>query len=377
LFGQQTYTLKIRSRPGDKFAFDVSSSIKQKGQIVANGLPQPIDQSGTQARKGTLEILAAENDFPTAIRVTFASDSSNSGTLGGQAAPAFPLAGKTITLRRSQDGQVTNDLPQQPDDQTLAELDRMLDPDLSVYPTHPVAVGDEWNADSAALARQFQLGPDDKVSMKCRFRSVRNLDGHNVAEFALTGEVVKRDQGFIVTTTRLDGINLIDLANGQTLQTDVTGKMSSRGTKAGNGDGEIGKVSVDADGQLEMHQRVRTLASGANPPMAAAPAVENPLTRHIKALAGLYRGDELAVDVGGDAGHYTGTITRGDKTFPFTAHGDENKFSGSFQAAGASFDFTAILDGDTLTLTSDGNSYTMKRAAMPVTAAPPKNPLAE
>lgn len=372
----QTYTLRIRSRPGDKFAFDVSSSIKQKGQIVANGLPQPIDQAATQRRKGTMEILAVENNLPTAVRVTFTSDSSNGGTLGGQPAPQFPLAGKTVTVRRGQNGQVSNDLAQQVDEQTLGELDRMLDPDLSVYPNHPVAVGDEWDADTAALGRQFQLNPDDKVTLKCRFRAVQNLDGRDVAELALAGQVIKHDQGFILTTTHLDGVSLIDLATGETLQADMNGKMSSRGAKPGNGDGDVGKVVIDADGQLEMHLRVRGAGAGAAPPAADTPAVENPLARHAKTLAGSFKGDELSIDVMGDADHYTGTITRGEKSFPFTAHAEGNKLAGSFQAAGASFDFTATLDGETLTLSSDGNTYTMKRAATSVTA-PPKNPLAD
>lgn len=370
----QTFTLKIRSRPGDQFAFDVSSSIKQKGQIVSNGLSQPIDQSATQRRKGTMQVIAVENDLPTAIRVTFASDSSNKGTLGGQPAPPFPLAGKSVNLRRDKNGQVTNDLAEQPDDQTLAELQRMLDPDLSVYPNHPVAVGDEWEADSDALARQFQLNPGDKVTLKCRFRAVQNLDGHNVAELALNGEVVKHDQGFIVTTTRLDGVSLIDLASGETVRSDMTGKMSSRGTKAGNGDGDVGKVVIDASGELEMHQRVRPGGVGASPALADAAPAENPLARHMKTIAGSYKGDELAIEVNADEDRYTGTITRGEKSFPFTAHADGNKLAGSFRSAGASFDFVATLEGDTLTLSSDGNTYTMKRAAAPAKAAP-KNPL--
>lgn len=390
LFAAQSYTLKPRSQPGDKWAFDVSNSISQKGQVTVNGQPQPIDQSAMQRRKGVLEILSVADDMPTAVRVKYDLESKNSGTLAGQAAPPFALVGRTVTVRRSADGQVTNDLPEQPDEQSQAELARLLDPDLSVYPAHPVAVGDEWDADNAALARQFQLGPDDKVSMKCKLRGIQNLDGRQVADVGLSGQVIKHDQEFIVTTTHLEGQCEIDLATGQTLESDITGKMSSRGNKPANPSGG-GAVIVDAEGELKMQQRVTPIAL-AGAPVAAAPAppgadaaiaaapmpvVENPLARHATtSLAGLYKGDGLEVDFTGDPGHYTGTIKLRDKSFLLSAHGEGSTVAGTFDASGSSFKFTATLDGDTLTLVSDGNTYVMKRVSLPPAAPPPKNPLA-
>lgn len=389
LFAQQTYTLKPRSQAGDRWAFDVTSSINQKGTVTANGQPEPIDQSAMQVRKGTLEILAAQDCLPTTVRVKYDLDSKNSGTLAGQAAPPFSLVGRTITVRRGANGQITNDLAQQPDEPSQAELARLLDPDLSVYPRHPVAVGDEWDADSASLARQFQLGPDDKVSMKCTFRGVADFEGRQVAEIALIGQVTKHDEGFITTATHLDGISRIDLATGQILDQDMTGKMSSHGTRPADASGH-NRVTVDAEGELKTHQRLTPITATAatpgagNPPMVAsapvppsAPPAENPLARHEAILAGSYKGDELSADLASKDDHYEGTLTLHDKSFPLTAQAEANKLTGSFEASGSRFNFSATLDGDTLTLVSGGSTYVMKRVQSAPAAPPPKNPLAQ
>ena len=48
----------------------------------------------------------------------------------------------------------------------------MLDPDTSLYPPHAVAVGDEWQANTAALAQQFQLGQGDQISIQCKLVAI-------------------------------------------------------------------------------------------------------------------------------------------------------------------------------------------------------------
>ena len=56
------------------------------------------------------------------------------------------------------------------------------------------------------------------------------------------------------------------------------------------------------------------------------------------------------------------------QTFPVQATADGNALSGTFSSQGATFAFTATLDGTTLQLTSDGNTFTLTKEA-------PKNPL--
>lgn len=389
---QQTYTLKIRMSAGERWAFDISSSIKQKGEVTANGQQaQAIDTSATERRKGTVEILAAAEGKPTAMKITFDTESATTGAMNGQPAPAFTLAGKTVTLRKGDGGAVTNDLPEQPDPQTLAELNRMLEPDTSVYPTHPVSVNDEWDADTAGLAKQFQLGEDDKISMKCKLLAIKEQDGRQVADVSVTGQIVKHDQGFIVTTTTLGGVSRVDLQTGQVLTADVLGKMASRGSRAVNGQNGQVTVAVNADGTLEIHQRVNPVGGGGQggqpiaqdnaPPMKPAEGGrDNPLAPHgPPPFVGAYKGDDLSIDLtGGEGDRYTGTMTLKDKKFPVTAHAEGNRLLGTFQSGGTSFDFSATIEGDTLKLTSGGSDYTMRRAPgadNPLAKPGAKNPL--
>ena len=379
---QQTCELKLHVVPGQKWSFDATSAIKQKGEVTTNGQPaQEINSAANQHRKGTLEVLAVEDGKPSAMRVSFDADSSSSGNLGGQPVPTFSLAGKTVTLRRGEGGTTTNDLAEAPDDQTLQELNHMIDPDTSVFPGHAVTIDDQWDANTANLAKQFQLGPDDTVSMKCKLLAIKELDGRQVADVSVTGQVVKHDQGFIETTTTLGGVTRVDLLTGQTLAADIIGKMSSRGSKQVDGpNGAPVKIEVNADGEIESHQSVRPVGGDATvEAQGAAPAMhDNPLAPRHASLAGSYKGDELSLVIAGDPSHYTGSLTLQDKTYPVVAHSDGKSLAGTFESDGNNFDFTATLDGSTLTLSSGGNTYTLKKAAANPLARPkPKNPLAQ
>jgi len=379
---QQTYEIKLHVTPGQKWSFDATTSIKQKGEVTANGQPaQEINSAANQKRKGTLEVLEVIDGKPSSARIVFDADSESSGNMGGQPVPAFTLAGKTITLRRGEGGATTNDLPEQPDAQTLQELNHMLDPDTSVFPGQAVAIGDEWDADTANLAKQFQLGPDDKVSMKCKLLAIKDLEGRQVADVSVAGRIVKHDQGFIETTTTLGGVSRVDLLTGQTLNADVIGKMSSRGTNQVNGpNGQPVKIEVNADGEIESHQAVRPVGGVAavDTGNAAQPMHENPLAPQSASFAGSYKGDELSLALEGDPSHYTGKLTLGDKTYPVVAHSDGKTLAGTFESDGNNFDFTATHEAGTLTLTSGGNTYTLKKAAANPLARPkPKNPLAQ
>jgi hypothetical protein len=87
--------------------------------------------------------------------------------------------------------------------------------------------------------------------------------------------------------------------------------------------------------------------------------------------SGSYVGDRLSVDLSSGAGRYTGTIHLGAADFPMKATADAGgQLTGTFASDGKSYNFTASLQGDVLTLVSDGATYTMKRQA-------PTNPLAK
>ncbi len=229
---QETYPLKLSITPGEKWTFDVNSAVKLKGQVTAGGQPlQQIDQSMGQRRKGTIEVLSADAGLPTAMKVTFDNESANTGNVNGESSPAFALAGKTVTVTRSENGAITNDLPEPPNEATLAELNKLLDPDTSIYPKRPVAIGEEWDGDTAALIKQFQLRADDKVSLKCKLLTQSQINGRKVADVRLVVEVTKREQGSVITKTTLGGVSRIDIKTGETLVADILGRISTRGSQ--------------------------------------------------------------------------------------------------------------------------------------------------
>jgi hypothetical protein len=82
----------------------------------------------------------------------------------------------------------------------------------------------------------------------------------------------------------------------------------------------------------------------------------------LASIAGKYSDGNLTIDLSG-SDSLTGTIALGTNSFPATAHASGNNVDGTFTANGNSFAFSATLDGDTLTLTSGGKTYTLKRMA--------------
>ena len=86
--------------------------------------------------------------------------------------------------------------------------------------------------------------------------------------------------------------------------------------------------------------------------------------------AGKFSDGNLTIELSEHGGGYTGLITLGQQKFPATAHVDGDTLSGTFDSAGHTYPFTAILANDTLTLTTGGKAYSLKSPA-----APPPNPL--
>ncbi len=108
---------------------------------------------------------------------------------------------------------------------------------------------------------------------------------------------------------------------------------------------------------------------------------QNPLARKTPTPAAdpwlrLFRGDELSLQLQTADPGYRGTLHQGDTAFPVAAKASSaTRLTGTFQVGAEQFEFTCELDTDTLTLVSDGTSYTLRAA--PATPAAPRNPLAK
>ena len=85
---------------------------------------------------------------------------------------------------------------------------------------------------------------------------------------------------------------------------------------------------------------------------------------------------KLERDAAGAGEAYTGAIDMGANQFPVRAEAKDGKLVGTFKdKSGQSFDFTATLSGDDMTLVTSGTPLPLKRQAAPP-AIPPVNPLA-
>lgn len=107
---------------------------------------------------------------------------------------------------------------------------------------------------------------------------------------------------------------------------------------------------------------------GCAPQSAFAQTASDPYIGHFTGDAG------MTVDLAAGAGvpgTYTGQINFNNSAYPLTASLQNGQLQGTFTAGGASFPFTAVAQGTTLTLSTGGKNYTLTNAT-PQPAPPPQ-----
>lgn len=115
-----------------------------------------------------------------------------------------------------------------------------------------------------------------------------------------------------------------------------------------------------ADNPLGPPRENDPLAGGANPLAAPAP------------LVGRFSDGAVTLTLWAEGAAYSGQLEFDGQTFPVTAEGAAASLRGSFESDGGRFAFDAALQGDTLTFSTGGSSYTLVRqqdAANPLAAA--------
>ncbi|MEZ5965845.1 MAG: PDZ domain-containing protein [Planctomycetota bacterium] len=83
--------------------------------------------------------------------------------------------------------------------------------------------------------------------------------------------------------------------------------------------------------------------------------------------AGQFTGDRIALDLDFDAAaaRYAGTLTFEGQDYACSGEVRDGELRGNFDVGGQPYAFAATRSGDTVTLTSDGNSYTLTKKATP------------
>lgn len=366
---QEKYTLKPNFKPGQVWTFDMDQAIDVNIKISAQGqLMAQVGQEMRARRVGKAEVLDAHEGNAIAVRIAYTDKCKSSVKAGEQSQEVpFALAGKTVTVRRGLDGKLAQDSGLTLDEATMEELKQFLDPDLSFYPKEAIAVGQEWKGDSKQLAKVFQLqGKDDTADLTGNLVSVKDVDGRKTAELKLSANLASTlPEGFRMKIT-LGGTMLVDVATGQIVQGNVKGPIGVSGDMRQTApDGTPVILTANGDGNANFTLGNKIEKAGA---AGEKPAVVNPLGEQPKpaaGVAGIYASAQLSIELvakGND--DYAGTITMGDKKFPFTAHHDAVKgLTGNFEAGGAKFAFSASIDGTGMTFNTEGTKYELKKEA--------------
>ena len=94
-------------------------------------------------------------------------------------------------------------------------------------------------------------------------------------------------------------------------------------------------------------------------------------------FAGDYQGQAFNLSLEASATGYSGFILMQGQTYPVTAQATASTLTGNFLANGQTFSFQAVLSGTTLSLISDGQTYTLSKIATSANplAHTPQNPL--
>jgi hypothetical protein len=104
---------------------------------------------------------------------------------------------------------------------------------------------------------------------------------------------------------------------------------------------------------------------------------QNPLKRS-DPFMGRFEGDQVALELTGSNGQYTGTMTIQGQTFPASARAAGATANGMMQAGGRNFPFTLVPTENGLKLASEGSEYLLERhsasgSAVQATPVPAKS----
>jgi hypothetical protein len=375
----QTYDLKPQFREGQSWAFEQSGEMQQNTTMSSPGQPpQQMQQSMRQTRSGTMAVLAVKDGVPVSVRLTFGNDCVTLMEMGGQKQPIpFPFSGQTITLTRDARGEVAHDFKGPADPMAEMELKSYLSFSRESFPPRPVAVGEEWEPDTAAMRQFYQIGPQDKLSVKCRFVSVKEYAGRRVAEIETVLSFAKR-QGENEMRNDMKDTSLVEIDTGNTLQSDMTNASVTQGAQQMQ---QPGGFPVTVQTRVQGSSRARTAVKPIDNagPLPATPVADIGGALPGASYAGTFACAEMTVILTGSGDRYTGTIEMAGQEFPLSARLGGGRLEGTFTSGGDRFPFTATLEGPVLTLVSDGTTYVLGRKAGNPLAAPPakSNPLSQ
>jgi hypothetical protein len=268
-------TLKLDVEPGQVWKFDRSYDEAMNSKAQANGQTQTDENKNHQQRTGVIEVLTAKDGRPTSVKLTFGADCENSmASDSNQQKQQFAFAGQTMTVTRGNDGSVQTDFQGQADPNAMNEVKAVLDPDLSLYPDHAVAIGEEWKVNPEISHKQLGVnGPNDTGDMTMKLLSVKDVNGRPTAEIAVNSQA-SIDMHGVVRKTQATGSALVDVQTGHVMQFALKGTSNIAGTakEQGNNGSQI-EVRWDGDGTMTMSMVSQAAKPGDAPSALSAAAL--------------------------------------------------------------------------------------------------------
>lgn len=382
---QQRYTLQPRFAVGQRWSEQRTNNVEMATVIKVN---QQVYERHQQSSRNTLalewEVLALNDGVPTAARVTFGSECGSQVQQDGQSQTVpFAAAGKTITARLQPNGDVTYEPASAESPEVQAVFENLFEVNEGAYPRQPIAVGESWNWDKAAIAGAFDLGADDEGTVTCTLKSVRTERGHEIGEieFKIQFKQGQAQEGggqrvATLTESKLNGRGEMDITAGRLISLKLAGEMVTNGIIYAAD--ENGTLQPQADivgvGKVGLESRARLLSGGGQASTGGDATPAGPAD-----FTGEYSNDALTLTLKRAADGFAGTIKMGERELPVRATAAGDKLRGQFQSDNHWFDFDATLSGSTLTLTTGGKTHTLQKKTPapvnPLGGDQPTNPL--
>jgi len=253
---QDKVYLKVRMNKGDRFAFNSQRVVRLQVKITAGAQVQDVNQTITDLDKGSFTVLAAENGAPSSIRISYEAGWCGKKTESPgkpvESTPS-PLGGKTITATRGADGKVATDLPGPVDEDNLKEFSGHLTSGAQFMPKQPVAVGEEWDADEAALRASGLLGPTDRAQVRLKLLQATDEGGIKKAQIALKGSLELHPTPNMPIKAEVEGTVVLDLTRGNATAFNLKGALTIAATQQAQGDdGKPLTVQIAGTGTMEV-----------------------------------------------------------------------------------------------------------------------------
>jgi hypothetical protein len=262
------YDLKSRPTVGQRIAFEDSIDSVLKFEAYGGR-----NRSITQTTRNKLRLAATCDEALDvssegrilARRITFAPECGSETRVDSKPPKTVRLAcsGRTVTFRIKPDGTVDQDFGVKQGAEQMKMLRRALEGQAAIFPDHPVAVGDRWRADEA-FRSLLVLKETDSISAICTLKGVRDQDGRQVADIAVSAGAIAGDARGFGVELNYTGMCSVDVQTGVTVRADLIGHGNVAAQQVVSGKSKRGlttaAIHFSGEGTYNVHRVARLLA---------------------------------------------------------------------------------------------------------------------